>query len=694
MPAHLRKLVRHPFIRCHPIVMPALHHERPRRDQHRHLRVVIRVPQIELRHLIFPREHVAIPPLHRDILRDPLVEIRRADRQRVPVQQRRQPHRRLAPVGQPVITNPRRIDKRLLAQPVQNPLVLAQHHREQRRLQRIRLPLQHPEIVLPPIRIMRRERDEAALRQLRRKRAVITEPAALRVLRHRVLRHALQPVLTHHHRSPLARLQIFRHQQIAPRHHARPHVQHHLVARPFRLIINLPRARIRRLIRRGQTPDHLAPQILLKRPPRRHPVIRRRRPHLVPKPLRAHLLRPPHQLLRERLQLAHLPQLPPRHIHTRAQLHRPRRRQLIQPRRPAQPRHQPLQRRHRTRPHRRPLVPINKTQRLRETPRLRQQRPRPLHLLLHRNKIRRLPRPRRRTRPSLPRCRRPGDFRHRRILDHQRPRRDQARDLRVAKLLQQREHIPVNRLPPHLLPRIEIPAHQRRMDPRVHRRAIQRDQPALRVTRHADARFRRPLAQPLIQTRKPIHRRQHLLHLIPDHMPPHFISLPVNPLAMRLIREPPHQRIPRRRVLPVDQRRNDDLTPLLRQPPRQLRLRRQPRRETQQHLRRLIRIRQHHHPRHRRALRLHEQPLPLHPRQHRPPHCIHHVCVRLRRLRRRARAAHVLQRRHRHPRIHHADVFAKPLPIPRHRFFVSLVRGKIPLPQLLPRPHRLLQSPH
>ena len=67
-PAHLGVFVGHHLVDAHAVVVAALHHERPRRDQGRHLRVVERVAQVELGHLVFAREHVAALEIDRGVL--------------------------------------------------------------------------------------------------------------------------------------------------------------------------------------------------------------------------------------------------------------------------------------------------------------------------------------------------------------------------------------------------------------------------------------------------------------------------------------------------------------------------------------------------------------------------------------------------------------------------------------------------
>ena len=114
-----------PFVRCHAIVMPTLNHKWSGRDQPRHLRIVKSVAKIELWHLIFAGEHIAVARIICRIFDDPLVEIRGTDRQRITVEQRRNAHSGLATVGESVESDPFSVYKGLFPKPRKRPFMLA-----------------------------------------------------------------------------------------------------------------------------------------------------------------------------------------------------------------------------------------------------------------------------------------------------------------------------------------------------------------------------------------------------------------------------------------------------------------------------------------------------------------------------------------------------------------------------------------
>src|SRR4051812_28060429 len=92
---------------------------------------------------------------------------------------------------------------------------------EQRLLERVGGTLQLAEVVTAAIVVMRREDDEATLRQPGPKRLVGGISLAFRVLKKDVGRKALQPVLTDDDGPLFALLQILRQEQIAPQEHVR-----------------------------------------------------------------------------------------------------------------------------------------------------------------------------------------------------------------------------------------------------------------------------------------------------------------------------------------------------------------------------------------------------------------------------------------------------------------------------------------
>jgi len=60
------------------------------------------------------------------------------------------------------------------------------------------------------------------------------------------------------------------------------------------------------------------------------------------------------------------------------------------------------------------------------------------------------------------------------VFDDQGAGRNEAGDFRVAEFAEQTEHISINRLRPNALARIEVAAHQRRLDARIKGRRVER----------------------------------------------------------------------------------------------------------------------------------------------------------------------------------------------------------------------------
>ena len=83
------------------------------------------------------------------------------------------------------------------------------------------------------------------------------------------------------------------------------------------------------------------------------------------------------------------------------------------------------------------------------------------------------------------------------------------------------------------------------------------------------------------------------------------------------------------------------------------------------------------------ALRLQQQPLAVHARQHRPAHGEDLVVVRLRDQRRRLRAADVFQVGERHALVDDAEDLLQPLAVGLDRLRVRFRRGEVRLPVLL-----------
>ena len=74
---HFCKFPANRFIGCDSVVMAALDHERPWRDEPGHLRVVEGAAQVPLKNLVLAGVHVAVRVARRGVLVHPLVEVRR-----------------------------------------------------------------------------------------------------------------------------------------------------------------------------------------------------------------------------------------------------------------------------------------------------------------------------------------------------------------------------------------------------------------------------------------------------------------------------------------------------------------------------------------------------------------------------------------------------------------------------------------
>src|SRR5688572_18807104 len=92
-------------------------------------------------------------------------------------------------------------------------------------------------------------------------------------------------MLANDHRSSFAGAEIFRQKQITPSEHIRPNIKDHLIADPRTVFAKLPRARIDRTIRGGETADDIIPQDGLELASDGPPIFRRVAPGLLPEKL-------------------------------------------------------------------------------------------------------------------------------------------------------------------------------------------------------------------------------------------------------------------------------------------------------------------------------------------------------------------------------------------------------------------------
>src|SRR5579864_4251649 len=123
----------------------------------------------------------------------------------------------------------------------------------------MRFALDQAEPVLADVWVLRSVGYEALFRQFQREAMV---GALVCAWAGYVGSAPFQPVLANHHGPSFARPDIFWNQQNAIREHVRPDIQHHLVPAKLWLIVNEPRARIRRQARWWHAPDHLVPDVV------------------------------------------------------------------------------------------------------------------------------------------------------------------------------------------------------------------------------------------------------------------------------------------------------------------------------------------------------------------------------------------------------------------------------------------------
>src|SRR5581483_3886339 len=110
---------------------------------------------------------------------------------------------------------------------------------------------------------------------------------------------------------------------------------------------------------------------------------------------------------------------------------------------------------------------------------------------------------------TLARLLRAIDLRPRRAFDEQPARGDHGRQFAVAEMVEQAEHVAIDRLLPELLARAEVPADADRLDARFDGAAIEGEQAPLAVTENADRWM-------VLVARKPVDQSESFLHFIAD----------------------------------------------------------------------------------------------------------------------------------------------------------------------------------
>src|SRR5690606_20861636 len=256
--AHFRVFVRDGFIGRHAVEMTAFDHEGARRDERGHLRVVERASEVELEDLVLAGPHIAVGASRRGVLPHPLVEVGRADRETVLLDERRNPHRGLAAVGKPIEGDALGVDPRERAEPFDDRLVLGNDRREERLSDRVRFALKRPEAVPEDIEVLRREGHEAAPRELGREGFVVV----VILLADDRLRPSLEPVLADDDRTAIARDGIVREEEDAVGDHIGKDVEHDLVTGPTLAFVALARTGARGRSLEIEAADHLVAEAL------------------------------------------------------------------------------------------------------------------------------------------------------------------------------------------------------------------------------------------------------------------------------------------------------------------------------------------------------------------------------------------------------------------------------------------------
>lgn len=110
VPTNLGVLPSHPFVGGDTIVMASLDHKWPGSHQVRQFGIVRDMAHIPLEDLVLSGEDIAVAIVNRGIFNHPLVEIGRADRKTVVLDEGGDPYRRFSAVGQPVERDPCRVN--------------------------------------------------------------------------------------------------------------------------------------------------------------------------------------------------------------------------------------------------------------------------------------------------------------------------------------------------------------------------------------------------------------------------------------------------------------------------------------------------------------------------------------------------------------------------------------------------------
>src|SRR6266571_5829183 len=144
-------------------------------------------------------------------------------------------HRRFSTITEPIKRDALAIHKGKSSEPLENMVVLGDDEGKQRRLYPVRLAAEPTIAVFAAIKIVWRKYHEAQIGQLRRELVVVVSISGCL---NDIGGHAASSVLAHHHRPPLARLDVLGHKQDAPCKNILPDVEDHFISNPRLRIID------------------------------------------------------------------------------------------------------------------------------------------------------------------------------------------------------------------------------------------------------------------------------------------------------------------------------------------------------------------------------------------------------------------------------------------------------------------------
>ena len=524
----------------------------------------------------------------------------------------------------------------------------------------IGLALKRAKSVLPAVGIVRREHDEAALGEARGVGFVGTVGLGLGIVVDGVGGHAFESVLADDDGTAFAGLEIFRQQQHAPREDVGPHVEHHVVAGPFLLVVDLARAGVHRERCGGEAPHHVVPEVGFARAHFHAPRVGGFCLNGFPEGLVALPLAVAEDALGVVDELGDGALLAGVGIGrgTEEKRRGGEDRELVGD---AEFFQEDGESAFAHRPDGGAFIAVNDAEEILEGA---GKFLRAHGFVIEGVELRRLPASGRGSAAAIARRGRAGDLRRVAVLDDERAGRDERGDFRVTEFAEQPEDIAVDRFLPETIAVVEVTADQRGVDAGIQRGGVQRDQSALGVSGHADAR--RGVG------REPVHGGQHLLHFVADDMASDLEGLAVDPFTMRLVGEALELRIAGPGVGAIDERGHEHEAAGIGEASGELRRGGEVRGEAGDLFRRLVGVGQRDDGGDRRSLWFEQKPFAEDALEHRPAHLMRGEMLALAEFRRPSRGGNELQFRHRQARIDGPDNRAEVLSIRGDRFLVSV----------------------